>query len=196
MSGQRFDEADALRPMSDDVLNILLKNHSEFRRFLAKRVGSDALAEDLLQQSLAKAIRLPPDSNAEIGVLGWFYRILKNTLIDHYRAQATRDKTIDAFIRELEMSEERHVPAFDEIRDGLCQCMSGLLPTLKPEYAEVLGAVDLGEEAPDVVADRLRITVGNLNVRLHRARAALKKRLEQTCGVCTEHGCLSCTCEK
>jgi RNA polymerase sigma-70 factor (ECF subfamily) len=31
-------------------------------------------------------------------------------------------------------------------------------------------------------------------VRLHRARAALKTRLEQSCGTCATHGCLDCTC--
>ncbi len=29
---------------------------------------------------------------------------------------------------------------------------------------------------------------------LSRARAALKKKLEDTCGTCTEHGCLRCSC--
>lgn len=191
----KCDEEDALKPMSKGVLIVLLRNHSEFRRFLARRVGSDALAEDLLQQSFSKALRQPPHSDVEAGVLSWFYTILKNTLIDHYRSQAARDKTIDAFVMELEVSGANHAPAFDEIRDNLCRCMNGLLPTLKPEYAEALRAVDLNEEAPERVASRLGITIGNLNVRIHRARAALKTRLEQTCGACTEHGCLDCTCE-
>jgi RNA polymerase sigma-70 factor (ECF subfamily) len=31
---------------------------------------------------------------------------------------------------------------------------------------------------------------------LHRARAALRKQLVQTCGSCAEHGCLNCICRK
>jgi len=45
------------------------------------------------------------------------------------------------------------------------------------------------------VAAELGVTPNNAAVRLHRARGALKKRLEQTCGTCTQHGCLDCTCQ-
>jgi RNA polymerase sigma-70 factor (ECF subfamily) len=31
-------------------------------------------------------------------------------------------------------------------------------------------------------------------VRLHRARQALKRELERSCGTCATHGCLDCTC--
>lgn len=44
-------------------------------------------------------------------------------------------------------------------------------------------------------AARLGITPGNAAVRVHRARQALKQRLEAACGTCTEHGCLDCSCE-
>ena len=32
-------------------------------------------------------------------------------------------------------------------------------------------------------------------VRLHRARKALRLRLEETCRACADHGCLDCTCK-
>jgi RNA polymerase sigma-70 factor (ECF subfamily) len=31
---------------------------------------------------------------------------------------------------------------------------------------------------------------------VHRARAALRRRIEQACGTCSVHGCLDCSCEK
>jgi DNA-directed RNA polymerase specialized sigma24 family protein len=52
--------------------------------------------------------------------------------------------------------------------------------------------IDLNEEAPESVAANLGITKGNLNVRLHRARQQLKRRLEENCRVCAKHGCLDC----
>jgi DNA-directed RNA polymerase specialized sigma24 family protein len=73
--------------------------------------------------------------------------------------------------------------------------MGRLLPTLKPEYSELVQKIDLDGSDPDEVACSLGITRGNLNVRLHRAREALRKSLELSCGACSKHGCLNCTCE-
>lgn len=44
------------------------------------------------------------------------------------------------------------------------------------------------------VAKSENITPNNAMVRLHRPRQALHGRLVQTCGTCTEHGCLGCHC--
>lgn len=52
------------------------------------------------------------------------------------------------------------------------------------------------ESKPKTVAAELGITPGNAAVRLHRARHALRLRLQTTCGMCTEHGCLECVCRK
>jgi hypothetical protein len=70
-----------------------------------------------------------------------------------------------------------------------------VLPALKPEYAEVLRRVDLAEEARETAAAALGITIGNLTVRLHRARQALRRVLELTCETCPIHGYLDCGCE-
>jgi len=82
----------------------------------------------------------------------------------------------------------------DEIEAAVCECMNGLLPTLKETYAELIRRIDLGGETISEVARDLGVTENNLTVRLHRARQALKTSLERTCGTCTEHGCLNCTC--
>lgn len=41
----------------------------------------------------------------------------------------------------------------------------------------------------------LQLTPNNLTVRLHRARQALRDGLEESCGICSQHGCLNCVCE-
>lgn len=71
------------------------------------------------------------------------------------------------------------------------------LPILKlpARYALVLNAVDLDGREPKQVAEELELSWNNLNVRLYRARTALRKRLEETCQACSVHGCLDCTCK-
>ncbi|MBU6374368.1 MAG: sigma-70 family RNA polymerase sigma factor [Bdellovibrionales bacterium] len=188
------DSDNALRSLDESIAQLLVENHRRFQSFLARRVGSKEVAEDLLQQSLKKATERPPVSVEEAGVVAWFFTVLKNTLTDYYRAKASEEKKH----KELELTADvllkTKVAPVDEIEAVVCECMNGLLPTLKDNYADLIRRIDLGGESISSVAENLAITENNLTVRLHRARQALKTSLERTCGTCTEHGCLNCTC--
>lgn len=83
-----------------------------------------------------------------------------------------------------------------ELDEAVCTCLNKLLPTIKPEYAEVVRRVDLLGEARDRVAADLGVTLNNVAVKLHRGRHALKKRLEEMCLTCPTHGFLECGCEE
>lgn len=54
--------------------------------------------------------------------------------------------------------------------------------------------VEIEGESIREAAARLGITANSAAVRVHRARAALAKRLRAVCGVCAKHGCLRCDC--
>jgi RNA polymerase sigma-70 factor (ECF subfamily) len=179
---------DADAQADQDALKIFIANQPRFLAFLRRHVQSESEAEDLLQQALLKAIRHQTEWDGKENILAWFYRILRNTLIDHYRSQAAEHRRMGTLEQEI-------APSLSlEEREHLCGCFEGLLPSLKPEYAEVLRRVDLGEEDLAQVASSLGVTPNNLSVRLHRARQSLRRGLEKTCGVCTRHGCLDCTC--
>lgn len=175
---------------NQDALPIFLANQTRFLAFLRRHVRSEEEAEDLLQQALLKAIRHESDWDAKENILAWFYRILRNALTDHYRSLAAEHRKQES----LEAEPAPHI--LPEEREQLCSCFKAVLPSLKPEYAEVLRRVDLEEEDPAQVAASLGVTPNNLAVRLHRARQSLRTHLEKTCGVCTLHGCLDCTCKK
>ena len=76
----------------------------------------------------------------------------------------------------------------------MCECFRELLTVMKPEYAELIDRLELQPGDPSLVAQQLNIQPNNLKVRRHRARQALKQRLEETCRTCAVHGCLDCTC--
>jgi RNA polymerase sigma-70 factor (ECF subfamily) len=155
--------------------------------FLERRLGSRADAEEVLQAAYARALeRGVPEGDD--GVVPWFYRVLRNALVDRARRLDAERRSLERLARELD---EGTAP---ELRDTVCACMHDLLPALKPEYADVVRAVDLdGRSLGDVAAER-RITVNNATVRLHRARQALKAQLLRACGACAAHGCLECRC--
>lgn len=190
------EAADAQGDGTTELLPHLLSRESDFRSFLRRRVADDALAEDLLQQSFMRAVQQEHQVEQPEQVVAWFYRILRNATIDYYRARVADDRKIEAFIQELAVTGTDRTPAFDELRPTLCACLQRLLPRLRPAYADLLNRIDLEGESPASVAKDLGVSPNNLTVRLHRARQALRKSLEESCGICTKHGCLNCTCDE
>lgn len=178
----------------DELMQRLLAEQSAFRAFLRKRLSDDALIEDLLQQSLVKAVERGHELNNHDSAVGWFYRILRNAVVDYYRSHAADRRKVEGLHDELVTSGEDKMPGLDEVRPTLCACLAPLVSQLRPAYADLIRRVDLEGESPAAVARDLNVTSNNLTVRLHRARRALRATLEKTCGICTKHGCLDCTC--
>jgi RNA polymerase sigma-70 factor (ECF subfamily) len=101
-------------------------------------------------------------------------------------------RAYEAFARELETEE---APAPDMAAE-ICACVSRLATTLKPEYAEALHAVEVRGTSVKAFAEQKGLSPSNAGIRVFRARAALKKRVVESCGICAEHGCVDCTCER
>ncbi len=180
----------AIEPAED----VLLRHRGKLLGFIQKRVSDPDLAEDVLQEGLLKALRSVGDLRDEERLLPWFYRILKNAIIDTYRKRSVETRYLESYAREkaLETSELEAASGDEAV---LCECFRELLPSLKPEYAELIDQLELQPGDPAQVAERLNILPNNLKVRRHRARQALKQRLEETCRTCAVHGCLDCTCQ-
>ena len=176
------------------VMQRLLENESAFRQFVRRRVGDEVVAEDILQQSLTKAVERSHSLKNEHSVLAWFYRILRHTVVDYYRFQGAEARRDEALQRELTISGKHQEPPLDELQATACACLHNLLPSLHGDYAELVTRIDLNGEAPAQVAKELKISRNNLTVRLHRARQSLRASLEDSCGICSRHGCLNCTC--
>ena len=148
-----------------------------------------------MQRFILKALERSGDLRDVRTVRGWLGRVLATTVVDHQRAAATRRRRehgVDPVV--LANMAETLIEPDEEIDDAVCQCLYKLLPTLKAEYAAVIWRVDLLGEPRDRVAVSLGITLNNVTVRLHRARQALKQRLEQMCHICVIHGFLDCQC--
>ena len=176
---------------AEKELDALVENHRAFLRYLERRVGDRALAEDILQDSFARVIDQPNQAPADDGIVPWFYRVLRNSAIDRLRRRATATRALEAFAREL----ETHESAQPELEAEICECVTRLAATLKPEYAEALRAVDVGGQTVKAFAAERGLSPGNAGVRVFRAREALRKRVAESCGTCADHGCRDCTCQ-
>ncbi len=182
-------------PHLNDMIQRLLEHESALRMFLRRRVGDEAVAEDLLQESIIRAVLSHHSVRNDESVVAWFYKIIRHTLIDYYRSKGAEARRNEAFLQELTVSGDDTEPPFDEVKATVCTCLHRLLPKLRSNYAELIRRIDLENDSPKRVAAELKISQNNLTVRLHRARQALRASLEQSCGVCSTHGCLNCTCE-
>ncbi len=178
--------------LDEDRLRRLLDHREEFLRFLRARVGSAALAEDLLQDALVKAMQGVDSVRDEEALLGWFYRVLENATTDHHRRQATSTRTAEGLAQEPGEGSRVHVP--DDAPARTCACVMKLKAGLKKSYAEALDRVELDELAVKDFAEEAGISPNNAAVRVFRARQALRARVDEVCGHCATAGCEDCTC--
>jgi RNA polymerase sigma factor (sigma-70 family) len=178
-------------PSSPDILRLLVDNHARFLGFLERRVGSRDEAEDILQDAFVRSIGRTDALQTPESATAWFYRVLRNALIDHHRREGTRSK---AFLQLAAEAEGETVAADHELEAVACACITAMVDTLKPEYGTALRRVDLDGLSVRGFAEEVGITPGNAGVRLHRAREALRRQLARSCGTCLDHGCLDCRC--
>lgn len=176
-------------PASGGVMKALVDNHQRFLAFLERRVGSREAAEDILQDGFVRALERADTLQSEESATAWFYRLLRNALVDHYRRRGAEDRALATAADELQSNDSD-----TELHDTICTCVRELIGTLKPEYGTALRRVELDGEKVSDFAREVGITTTNASVRLHRAREALRHRLIESCGTCVIHRCRDCEC--
>ena len=177
--------------VTEQTLTKLLESRAQFLNFLKKRVQSPEVAEDLLQNAFLKSVEKSGEIRDAESIVAWFYRVLRNSVIDHYRSSGRNQQELMGILKDL----EQYAGAMPEPQNEVCQCINPLLQNLKPEYREALTTIDLGDGSLADLASRAGITEGNAAVRIHRARQAMLKQVQMTCGACAEHSCVNCQCK-
>lgn len=183
--------AGAVRPHDAAVQKALVEARQEMLQFLQRRLFSRDEAEEVLQRFSVRALERASQLRDVQTVRGWLGRVLATTIIDFQRSSSRRRR------REIHVDEATidNLPADAELDAAICNCLYRLLPTLKPEYADIVWRADILGEPRDRLAASLGTSMNNVTVRLHRGRQALRKRLEEMCLTCPVHGFLDCHCE-
>jgi RNA polymerase sigma-70 factor (ECF subfamily) len=170
------------------TLDAIVARRAEFPAFLVSRLGSEADADDVLQNGLAKAVRNATELRDGEKVTAWFYQILRNAIVDHIRARRAKEVRDDAWAKNQTVLRD------EETEKVACRCVDALIGELNPREAELVRRIELANEP---VADAARvagISPNNASVTLHRARKKLRERLEAFCGECAGGACLDCDC--
>jgi RNA polymerase sigma-70 factor (ECF subfamily) len=170
-------------------VQVLLREQRRFLAFLERRLRDPATAEDVLQEAYVKAVRKAGALREDQAVIPWFYQVLRNSMVDHVRKRDARVRA-EAEAAGAAEGEQRD----DDLRAAICECVTGLLPDLRGDQADLLRRVEVEGERVKDVAETLGITASAAAVRLHRARRALAEALGAVCGACAQHGCRDCQC--
>jgi RNA polymerase sigma-70 factor (ECF subfamily) len=178
--------------LSAEALQRLVSQRERFVGFVERRVGSRALAEDIVQAAFVRSLERGENLKDEESVVAWFYRMLRNAVIDHYRSSASRGTALEAFAAEV----KRNGQPSQTVKREICSCIGGLLQELRPEYKMALQLAEIDERPLMELASQTGISASNAAVRVHRARQALLKQVQRTCGSCVEHQCMDCDCKR
>ena len=106
----------------------------------------------------------------------WFYRLLRNALVDHYRTRGASRRREEAFATLVESLGEDVVP--DGWAAQLCTCLGSVVDTLKPQQAELLRRVDLNGEPVQSAARALKLVAN-----AQRSRAPIHELADKVAGI-------------
>lgn len=135
-------------------------------------------AEELVQETFASALvslhRF--DRRARFGT--WLRAIGHNLVRNHWRSQARRGRAYERLERSVSAAPGPDLEAL-HLREQRARVLSRLLETLPASLREVFVLRDVQGLDVAEVAERLRISAGNVRVRANRARGRLRCELQQ-----------------
>ena len=133
-----------------DRIGNLVASRDKFLGFLSARLHDKGAAEDVLQSAYIKALEHGFEIRDDESTVAWFYRILRNALIDHYRRTAIRDKGDAEYAAETPLTYE------PELEQTACACIGDVIRDLKGDYRSAIERVDLGGQSVEDFAKPMR----------------------------------------
>ena len=184
---QIYNEAGKMPNSDSDFRSIFDAHQPRIKRYLTRMVGAEE-AEDLTQEVFAKVSQALPSFEGKAQLSTWIYRIASNTAIDRLRSASFRKSKAfvpsDNLVAELQVSlKDEKNPTADKklIEDEMNQCIRNFIANLPGSYRAVVTLSDLERFKNREIADILEVSLDTVKIRLHRARARLKKELEKGC---------------
>ena len=174
---------------SESFKRVYEANYRRVLQLLARMTGADE-AEDLTQTVFAKAAQALPNFRGDAGVSTWLHRIALHVASDWLRGRHAQERRVTVRLPESEdgklsvpwdRADDQHSPEDEFARKQFADCIRGEIAKLPENHRAVLILGELGGLADDDVAATLGISRANAKVRLHRARAQLRKQIEARC---------------
>ena len=167
---------------------LLVRDNIAWMLALSERMLRDrGLAEDAVQEAFIAAFRGLDNFERRSTLKTWLHRITVNASLTKLRQlKRLAEKPIDEYLPEFDRHDCRieapwtNLTPLQEVleNDDLCATVRKAIDALPESYRIVLQLRDIEGYDTKQVAELLEISAANVKVRLHRARAAIKKLLE------------------
>ncbi len=160
--------------MSKKRISEDLAEHLPYLRRYARALtcGDAADADDLVQETLLKAIRSIERFREGAELRAWLTTIMVNT----FRSDKRRARTRRAYLENQAGEEQQSAPRQQDWME--VQTVLRSLDTLPPELREAITLVALEDVKYTDAAQRLGLKLGTFMSRVSRGRAALRRMLE------------------
>jgi len=153
---------------------------TRLRPFIARRVASDADADDILQDVLLRMHKGLPSVRDEDLLSAWMYRVARNAIADQGRSRA-RHPLSDRD------GEENAADPFEEddgaVAREVAQYLGAFVALLPSPYREAITLTELEGRTQKEAAEMLGISVSGMKSRVQRGRAKLRQMLETCCEI-------------
>jgi RNA polymerase sigma factor (sigma-70 family) len=176
LMGSRVHKSERFQDLAVPLLGSLY-NHAQW-------LTRDAVeAEDLVQETLTKALRAFESFEHGTNFKAWIFRILRNTFLTSRTAIAySRTVYLEDHPDVFEAAETNWTPEDEVIKLNDLAALRGALEQLAPHMREVVLLCDLEELKYQEIAVILDLPIGTVMSRLARAREALRKLLISNTG--------------
>jgi RNA polymerase sigma-70 factor (ECF subfamily) len=172
------------------IAEVLVASSRSFSSYLESEVGSRAVCNEILQDAFGRGTHSIGVLNAHESAIDWLYRLLRNAVLDQPRSEGSSEPKFSAFRAQIEPQLEPRVA----LKEALQRYVRELCAVLEPEYAAALRSVELGGATIEGFAEATGISTRLASIRLSNARAALRRCVVSSAGICAVHGRWNCTC--
>ncbi|MCA9577154.1 MAG: RNA polymerase sigma factor [Polyangiales bacterium] len=155
------------------------RHHRGVYQFVLRIVGSEADAEELAQETFARAFIHIGRFDPTYRLSTWLYRIALNLSRDHLRSAKRRERPYEPGSAMLDSGQCSPDPDLLVAAQYEARRLDRALATLPDSYREVLILKDLEDFSFQEIAQITRCSIAGLKIRAVRARAAMRKQLER-----------------
>ncbi len=160
-----------------DAFSILVERYGGRVYNIALRITSDAdAASDCAQETFIRAYRALHQYDPSLPLAPWLFRIATNASLNHVQRWHAHESPVDELPEKAEPDEAG--PELSAIRTEELNEVLAAMAELAPHYRAALTLRHIQQLSYQEVADALGIPLGTVKTHLHRARTALKARLE------------------
>jgi RNA polymerase sigma-70 factor, ECF subfamily len=165
-------------PQSDSFEELAMPLFDQLYNFAHWLTQNREEAEDLVQETYAKALKGFSSFQLGTNFRAWMYRILRNTfLTSRTGLRATSTVPLDTEDDGPELAVERENPETILMRLTDSQRLQTAIDALPVHYREILLLCEVEEMSYQEIAETLSIPIGTVMSRLSRARKSLRDGL-------------------